>query len=85
MLRGVRIDDGSRIDIDRGDLDLELSGSSALSLTTEMLRRADFSSDLPVTMHELGRSFRGTINGGGPELRIKADRSAVRLLSEDAR
>ena len=32
------------------------------------------------TMQEFGRDFRGTINGGGPELRINADRREIRLL-----
>ena len=78
-LREVRIDADSRVEIDRGDLNLELAETQALTLEAEMSRRADFSSDLPVTMQELGRNFRGTINGGGPELRIHADRAEIRI------
>ncbi len=74
-MRDVRIDDDSRVEIDRGDLDVELAGDQALTIEANLSRRADLSSDLPVTMRRTGRTFHGTINGGGPELRIEADRS----------
>ena len=78
-MRDVRIDDDSRVEIDRGDLDVELAGDQALTIEANLSRRANFSSDLPVTMQRTGRAFHGTINGGGPELRIEADRSDIRL------
>ncbi|MDP7294385.1 MAG: hypothetical protein QGG24_03600 [Vicinamibacterales bacterium] len=47
-----------------------------------MSRRAEFESDFPMTMQSMdGRDFRGTINGGGPELLIESDRGRVRLRS----
>ena len=78
-MRNVRINDDSHVDIDRGDLVIELVETQPLTIAADMSRRGDFSSDLPVTMRQTGRNFRGTINGGGPELRIEADRSDVRL------
>lgn len=81
-MRDVRIDDDSWVEIDRGDLDVELAGDQALTIAADVSRRADFSSDLPMTMQRTGRGFHGTINGGGPELRIEADRSDVRLRAK---
>ena len=78
-MRDVRIDDDSRVEIDRGNLDVELDGDQALTIDADLSRLADFSSELPVTMLRTGRTFHGTINGGGPQLRIEADRSDVRL------
>ena len=75
----VQIDGDSSVEIDRGDLDLQLAGNQALTIDADMTRRADFSSDLPVTLQPGGRGFHGTINGGGPALRIEADRSDIRL------
>ena len=67
------------LDIDRGDLVIELAETQPLTIAADMSRRGDFSSDLPVTMQRTGRNFLGTGNGGGPELRIEADRSDIRL------
>ena len=78
-LRDVRIDDDSDVEIDRGDLDVELAPTQALTIEASLTRRADFSSDLPVTMQRTEHDFHGTINGGGPVLRIEADRSEIRL------
>ncbi len=78
-MRNVRIDDDSHVKIDRGDLDIELERDQALTIDVDLSRRADFSSELPVTMLRTGRRFHGTINGGGPQLRIDADRSDIRL------
>ncbi len=78
-MRDVRLDDDSRVKIHRGDLDIQLDASQALTIEADMSRRGDFSSDLPVTMRRTGRDFRGTINGGGPTLRIEAERSDIRL------
>ena len=78
-MRNVRIDDDSFVEIDRGDLAVQLVKSQPLTIAADISRRSDFSIDPPVTMQRSGRVFHGTINGGGPELRIEADRSDVRL------
>ena len=79
-MRDIRIEDDSRLEIDRGDVEIDLDASQGLTLRTDLSRRADFDSDFPLTMSSLdGRDFHGTINGGGPELFIESDRGSVRL------
>ena len=78
-MRNVTIDGDSAVKIDRGALDLELHEQQVLSIDADMSRRSDFSSDLPIAMQETGRKFRGTINGGGTRLRIRADRGDIQL------
>ena len=81
-MRNVTINDDSRIELDRGDLEIDLPADQGLTIIADMLRRAEFESDFPVTMQSMdGRDFRGTINGGGPELLIESDRGRVRLRS----
>ena len=80
-MHDVWIDDDSRVEIDRGDLVVELDASQTLTIEANMSLRSDFSSDLPISVHKAGRDFSGTINGGGPMLQIRADRSEVRLTS----
>ena len=81
-MREVRIEDDSRLDIDRGDAEIDLAAAQGLTLRTDLSRRADFDSELPLTLGSLnGRSFDGTINGGGPELFIESDRGSVRLTA----
>ena len=76
----ARLDDSSRIVIDRGNIDMSLARGQGLDLDTSLSRRASFDSSLPLQM----RNFRnnnpsGTMNGGGPRLAIQADRSRIRL------
>ena len=81
-MRNVTIDGDSLIEIDRGEIEIALPADQALTIVTDLSRRAEFDSDFPVTMESMdGRDFRGTINGGGPELSIKSDRGRVRLRS----
>ena len=81
-MRNVTINDDSRIELDRGDLEIDLPADQGLTIIADMSRRAEFESDFPVTMQSMdGRDFRGTINGGGPELLIESDRGRVRLRS----
>ena len=79
VLRDVRLEGDSDVTIDRGDFDVELAENQPLTLDAELSSRADFSSDLPVTLQQSGNRFQGAVNGGGPELRIRADRGEVRL------
>ena len=81
-MRNVTIEGDSRVEIDRGDLEIDLPADQALTILADMSRRAEFESDFPVTMESMdGRDFRGTINGGGPELSIESDRGRVSLRS----
>ena len=81
VLRDVRFDGDSDVTIDRGDFDIELAESQPLTIDAELSSRAEFNHDLPVTLQQSGNGFQGTVNGGGPQLRIRADRGEVRLRS----
>ena len=81
VLREARLEGDSDVTIDRGDFDVELAGNLPLTIDAELSPRADLNSDLPLTLQQTGERFRGAVNGGGPELRIRADRGEVRLRS----
>lgn len=79
-MQDVVIDGPSRIEVDRGDVEVEVGASQGLTLRADLSRRAEFDSEPTLTLTSLDRErLRGTINGGGPELHIEADRSSVRL------
>ena len=79
VLRDVRFDGDSDVSIDRGDFDVELADGQPLTIDADLSSRAEFNSDLPVTLQQTGDRFQGTLGGGGPLLRIRADRGEVRL------
>jgi hypothetical protein len=77
----VSISTDSRLETDRGGISLKLSGPQGLSLKGHIAKMNNFHSDFPVQMRTLrGRVIEGTINGGGPELYVKADRGKIRLM-----
>ena len=79
-IRSLSLEGDSRLDVDRGDIELELPAAQSLSLYADMSRRATFESDFDITLRRRSsRVLEGTINGGGPELMIDADRSTIRL------
>ena len=79
-IRDLSIEEDSSVEIDRGDLELEMAAEQALSLHAELSRRANLDSDFDITLQRQSRRLlEGTINGGGPELAIEADRSTIRL------
>ena len=78
-MRDVRIAGDSRVAIDRGDLDLDLVSQQAVTVQADVSRRARVTSDLSGATRHSAR--RWSINGGGPELKIAADRGHVRLRS----
>lgn len=75
-----RLEDDSRVEIDRGGVEVSVAASQGLDLRADIERRADFDSEFPVTMRgPIGDRFEGSINGGGPRLTIYSDRAPVRL------
>lgn len=78
-MREVQIDGDSLIGIDRGDLELQLVPGQALTVEADVTDRGDLSSDLPVTFQQGGRRLQGSLNGGGPLLKITADRGSIQL------
>lgn len=76
-LREVDLEDHSRIDIDRGNLQLHFVDDQTLTIDADIDRRAEFVSDPPLEMQSSRRRLHGTLNGGGPNLRLEADRGRV--------
>ncbi len=84
VLRDLAVEGDSAVEMDRGDLAVELAAAGAVTVDVSTTRRSGFSSDLPATFESRGGDFRGDVNGGGPVLRIEADRGAVRVrMHED--
>jgi hypothetical protein len=77
----ARLESTSSLEIDRGDADVALAPGMGLTLETRLTKRANFQTNLPITVQEWSgdRGPSGAINGGGPRLAIEADRGRVRL------
>ena len=72
------LDRDSRIEIDRGDVELRVPEAQRLTVRTDISRRGDFSTDLPIEWSSPDiRRAEGRINGGGAELFVEADRARV--------
>jgi hypothetical protein len=80
----MRLESTSRVRVDRGDVEVRIPSSQQLRVRADLDRRGSFGSDFP-----LGRSGRdyshvdGEINGGGPELRLRGDRTRIELRKRD--
>ena len=79
VFRNLAVEGDSAVETDRGDLDIELAADGGVTVDVSTTRRSGFSSDLPATFESRGGDHRGDVNGGGPVLRIEADRGAVRV------
>lgn len=76
----AKLDDDSRVEIDRGALEVRLGAGQGTELRADIERRADFESDFPITTRgRVGDRIEGTINGGGPQLTLHSERARVRL------
>ena len=82
-LQAARIDGDSRLEIDRGVLEIMLPESQQLTVSANLGRKDNFDTDFGVAMKSgSGENFEGTINGGGPRISIHADRGKVSLKRE---
>jgi hypothetical protein len=73
----------SSVQIDRGTLEMRLAGAPGLSVSMNKERRSSFKSDFPFTMNASNEDkIEGTINGGGPLLRLHTDRTQVHLRND---
>lgn len=74
------LDRRSRIEIDRGDVELRIPDAQRLTVRTDISRRGRFHTDLPIqwTSPDPRRS-EGHINGGGTELVVESDRARIDL------
>ena len=75
----LAVEGDSTVEMDRGDLNIELAAGTGVTIDVSTTRRSGFSIDLPGAIESRGGDFRGDVNGGGPALRIEADRGAVRV------
>lgn len=74
------LDRDSRIEIDRGEVELRLPDAQRLTVRTDISRRGRFHTDFPIqwTSSDPRRSH-GHINGGGAELFVESDRATIEL------
>jgi hypothetical protein len=77
----------SRVETQKGQITIALPKGDRFDLQTNFGRRVDFSTDFDV--QTIGRDkkhrqhdYRGTINGGGPRLRLESDKGELRLLEK---
>jgi hypothetical protein len=76
----ARLDRASRVYVDRSDVELRIPASQPLNVRADLQRRGTFRSDFPLTRRGRYRSeVNGTINGGGPELLVRGDRTTFQL------
>ncbi len=74
------LDRASRIEIDRGGVELRMPGAQRLTVRTDISRRGDFQTDFPIEWNTPDpRRSEGRINGGGAELFVESDRARVEL------
>lgn len=70
----------SKIQIDRGKLEMGMANSNGFQLSMGKERRSSFQSDFPITTNGINDDrIEGTINGGGPRLAIHSDRAKIYL------
>jgi len=74
------LDRDSRIEIDRGDVELRVPDAQRLTVRTDISRRARFHTDFPIQWTSSNpRRSQGHINGGGAELFLESDRANIEL------
>ncbi|HZQ92232.1 MAG TPA: hypothetical protein VFA60_10605 [Terriglobales bacterium] len=80
--QGSGLPRGGRVQSERGDVVLRLPENVALNVEVNTDRRSSFRSDFPIatTTSYNSEKLRGTVNGGGPLLRLESTRGPVRLL-----
>jgi hypothetical protein len=66
----------------RGSIEIAMPSASRFEIQSDLGRRGALDTDFSVMTHTVNRrseSVHGTVNGGGPSLRIKAERGEIRL------
>ncbi len=76
----AKLDASSRIEVDRGDVDMAVSNGQGFNLDTSLTRRSSIDTSYPIQTRSYRRDkVSGPVNGGGPRLAIQVDRGRVRL------
>jgi len=74
------LDRDSRLQIDRGEVELRVPDAQRLTVRTDISRRGRFHSDFPIQWTSSSRRrSHGHINGGGTELFVESDRANIEL------
>jgi hypothetical protein len=74
------LDRNSRIEVDRGDVEVRVSEAQRLTVRTDISRRGGFHTDFPIQWSSSDpRRSEGHINGGGTELVVESDRARIEL------
>jgi hypothetical protein len=81
--QSARITGDSRVQIDRGEIEMGMAGAQGLYVSANRGRRADFVSDFSISTRNFSNErVEGEINGGGPRLTIQTDRGKVTLRQQ---
>lgn len=73
---------GANLETYKGEIELLLPRTAAFDVAAKLGRRANLDSDFPRTMRSTReREVRGSVNGGGRELRANSYRGTIRLRS----
>ncbi len=76
----LALDRDSRIEVDRGGVELRVPEGQRLTVRTDISRRGRFHTDFPIQWTTLDpRRSEGHINGGGTELFVGSDRATIDL------
>jgi hypothetical protein len=79
-IEAASLDTDSRIEIDRGHVELSVPKAQQLTVLTDISRRGRFHTDFPIQwMSAEPRQSEGHINGGGAELFVELGRATVDL------
>jgi hypothetical protein len=74
------LDRDSRLEVDRGDVELTVPDAQRLTVRTDISRRGRFHTDFPIQWTSSNpRRSQGHINGGGAELFVESDRATIEL------
>ncbi len=77
----VALNKGGTLSAGRGSIRARLAGNVGLNVDVDHDRRSSFHSDFPMTTSGNIRSgsIHGSINGGGPTLRLRGERASISL------
>jgi hypothetical protein len=81
-----KLDARSSIDVDRGDVRIEVPSAQGLALDADLTRRSGFDSDMALDKRRGDEHrFTADVNGGGPTLTLESDRGRIRLVQGRSR
>jgi hypothetical protein len=81
-----KLDARSSIDVDRGDVRIEVPSAQGLTLDADLTRRSGFDSDMALDKRRGDEHrFTADVNGGGPTLTLESDRGRIRLVQGRSR